>query len=370
MRTKAAVVREINQLTIEEVNLDPPQPYEVLVRMQAAGICHSDLHTYRGELRAMPPLVLGHEGAGIVEAVGADVTKVKPGDRILVNWLPSCNQCPACLRGQNNLCTRLPATTLQALLPDGTTRLSTLDGVRLKHYLSAATMAEYAVVDEASAIKLPEDVPFAVASIIGCAVLTGTGAVLNTAQVPAGSSAAVIGCGGVGLSAIMGCRLAGCYPIIAVDVMESKFDFARELGATHTINARSTDAIAALRELTAGGPDYVFDSVGAAATIDQALKGVRPGGTAVIMGMHSMKADVPISPAVLIAMNKRLLGSFAGSARPHLDLPHFIELYRSGRLPVDKLVSKRYTLEELTTAFADMEAGKVARGVILFDGSR
>ncbi len=367
MKTKAAVVRETNQLTIEEVNLDPPKPYEVLVRMQAAGICHSDLHTYRGELRAQPPLVLGHEGAGIVEAVGDDVAHVKPGDRILVNWLPSCNQCPACLRGQNNLCTRLPATTLQALLPDGTSRLSTADGLMLKHYLSASTMAEHAVVDQASAIKLPDDVPFEVASIIGCAVLTGTGAVLNTADIAPGSSAAIIGCGGVGLSAIMGAKLAGCYPIIAIDVMESKFAFAKELGATHTINSRENDAVEALRELIDGGPDYIFDSVGAAVTINQALMGVRPGGSAVIMGMHSMKETVAISPAMLIAMNKKLLGSFAGSARPHLDLPHFLELYRSGRLPVDKLVSQRYSLEELPRAFEDMEAGKVARGVILFD---
>lgn len=367
MKTQAAVVREINQLTIEEVNLDPPKPHEVLVRMRAAGICHSDLHTYRGELRAMPPLVLGHEGAGIVEAVGSAVSKVKPGDHILVNWLPACNQCTACLRGQNNLCERLPATTLQALLPDGTTRLQTADGIKLKHYLSAATMSQYAVVDEASAITLPEDVPFEVASIIGCAVLTGTGAVLNTAQVPPGSSAAVIGCGGVGLSAIMGCKLAGCYPIIAIDVMESKFGFARELGATHTINARETDVLEALRSLTRGGPDFIFDSVGAAGTIQQALRGVRPGGAAVIMGMHSMKADVPISPAVLVALNKRLLGSFAGSARPHLDLPWLINLYRAGRLPVEKLVSQYYKLTDLPQAFADMEAGKVARGVIVFD---
>ncbi|MEQ8955800.1 MAG: Zn-dependent alcohol dehydrogenase [Gammaproteobacteria bacterium] len=367
MKTKAAVVRETGQLTIEQVNLDPPKPYEVLVRMKAAGICHSDLHTFRGELRAQPPLVLGHEGAGIVEEVGADVIDVKPGDRILVNWIPSCNHCPACFRGQNNLCSRLAGTTLQALLPDGTTRLSTEDGLTLKHYLSTATMAEHAVLDQASVIKLPDDVGFDVASIIGCAVLTGTGAVLNTAQVVPGSSVAVIGCGGVGLSAIMGARLAGCNPIIAVDVMENKFDFARDLGATHTINSAEVDAVQALQELTNGGPDYVFDSVGAAVTINQALMGVRPGGAAVVMGMHSMKENVAIPAAALIGMNRKLLGSFAGSARPHLDLPHFIELYRSGGLPVDKLVSKRYKLEDLAQAFADMEAGKVARGVILFD---
>lgn len=368
MKMRAAVVREINQLTIEEVTLDPPKAHEVLVRIRAAGVCHSDLHTYRGELRAMPPLVLGHEGAGVVEAVGSAVSKVKPGDHILVNWVPSCNQCPTCLRGQPNLCERLPSTSLAALLPDGTTRLKTLDGVTLKHYLSAATMAEYAVIDEASAIPIPADVPFEVGALIGCAVVTGAGAVINTAGAQPGSSAAVIGCGGVGLSAIISCVLAGCNPIIAVDVFDSKLDFARKLGATHTVNARQVDAIEAMRQLTRLGPDYVFDSVGAAATISQALKAVRPGGAATVMGMHSLKTDVPIPAGPLIAQNKRLLGSFFGSAKPHFDLPRLIDLYRAGRLPVDDLVTKRYPLDEIHQAFHDMEAGHVARGVIVFPG--
>lgn len=366
MKIKAAVVREINKLTIEDVLLDAPKPYELLVRIRAAGVCHSDLHTYRGELRAAPPLVLGHEGAGIVEAVGAAVTKFKPGDRILVNWLPSCLHCPACLRGQSNLCERFPSTTLIGLLPDGTTRLHTADGVTLKHYLSSATMAEYTVIDEAGAIAIPDDVPFEVGALIGCAVVTGAGAVINTAQAEAGSSAAVIGCGGVGLSAIMGAHLAGCYPIIAVDVMESKLAFARQMGATHTVNSREVDAIEALRALTRIGPDYVFDSVGSAGTINLALKAARPGGTATIIGMHAIKTDVPISAGALIAQNKRLLGSFFGSSRPHLELPKLIELYRGKRLPLDDLVTKRYPLDELPQAFADMESGAVARGVITF----
>lgn len=366
MKIRAAVVREINQLTIEDVTLDPPKDHEVLVRIHAAGVCHSDLHTYRGELRAQPPLVLGHEGAGVVEAVGSAVTRVKAGDRVLVNWVPSCNHCPTCLRGQPNLCERLSSTTLVALLPDGTTRLKTLDGVTLKHYLSAATMAEYAVIDEASAIPIAEDVPFEVGALIGCAIVTGAGAVINTAGAQPGSSAAVIGCGGVGLSAIMGCKLAGCNPIIAVDVFESKLEFARKLGATHTINAREVDAVEALRALTRLGPDYVFDSVGAAGTISQALKAVRPGGTATVMGMHALKSAVPIPAGPLIAQNKRLLGSFFGSAKPHVDLPRLVELYRAGRLPVDDLVTKRYGLDDLPQAFADMEAGAVARGVIVF----
>jgi S-(hydroxymethyl)glutathione dehydrogenase/alcohol dehydrogenase len=364
MRTKAAVARAINQLTIEEIELDPPKADEVLVRMHAAGVCHSDLHTYKGELRAAPPLVLGHEGAGIVEAVGEAVTRVKPGDRIMVNWVPSCEVCPTCLSGRQNLCERLPATTFQAWLLDGTSRLKTQDGLTLKHYLSAATMSEYMVIHESSAIPFPDDVSFEVAAIIGCAVATGVGAVINTAQARPGLPAAVIGCGGVGLSAIQGCQLAGCNPIVAVDVMDSKLAFAKEMGATHTINARETDAIEALRELTQGGPEYVFDSVGSALTIPQALRAARPGGTATIIGMHSFKDDVAIPPAVLIAQNKRLLGSFVGSIRPRLDLPQLVELYRAGKLQLDKLITKRYPLEELPQAFADMEAGTIARGVL------
>jgi S-(hydroxymethyl)glutathione dehydrogenase/alcohol dehydrogenase len=335
--------------------------------MRAAGVCHSDLHTYRGELRAVPPLVLGHEGAGVIEEIGNGVTGVKPGDLVLINWLPACESCPTCLKGYFTLCERFPGTTLKGMLLDGTSRLKTLDGAQLKHYLGAATMAEYAVVSQAGAIPIPDDVPFEVAAIIGCAVATGVGAVLNTARVGAGSSATVIGCGGVGLSMIQGCKLAGCHPIIAVDVMESKLAFARQMGATGTINAREVEAIAALRELIRNGPDYIFDSVGSTTTIQQALQGIRPGGTAVIAGLHAAKIDVPVSAAKLILQNKRLLGSFAGSMRPRTDLPKLVELYRAGRLQLDALITKRYSLQDLPQVFADMEGGSIARGVIVFD---
>lgn len=367
MRIKAALTREIDQLTIEEVELDPPKADEVLVRMRAAGVCHSDLHTYKGELRATPPIVLGHEGAGMVETVGNDVTRVQPGDRILVNWLPACETCPTCLSGRYNLCEHLPGTTFQGKLLDGTSRLKTLDGLPLKHFLSAATMSEYIVIGEASAIPLPDDVPFEVAAVIGCAVATGVGAVINTARAKVGLPAAVIGSGGIGLSAIQGCKLAGCNPIIAVDVMDSKLSFARQLGATHTINAGETDAVEALRVLTNGGPEYVFDSVGSAITVPQALEAARPGGAAIIIGLHAGKIPVPISCLTLVLQNKRLLGSFVGSIRPRLDLPMLIDLYRAGKLQLDDLITKRYPLDDLPQAFDDMVAGNIARGVLVFE---
>lgn len=367
MRIKAAYTLEVGTLTIGEVELDSPKPTEVLVRMHAAGVCHSDLHTYKGELRATPPLVLGHEGAGVVEEVGDQVTRVRPRDRIMVNWLPGCETCPTCLSGRFNLCERLPGTTFQALLLDGTSRLKTLDGITLKHMLSAATMSEYIVIDEASAVPIPQDVPFEVAAITGCAVATGVGAVINTAEAKPGLPAAVIGCGGVGLSAVQGCKLAGSNPIVAVDVLERKLDFARRLGATDTINSSQIDAVEVLRDLTGGGPEYIFDSVGSDSTIVQALEAARPGGIATIIGLHAVKAEVAISPATLVLQNKRLLGSFMGSVRPRLDLPRLIGLYRAGKLQLDDLITKRYSLEELPEAFADMEAGRVARGVLVFD---
>ena len=368
MRMRAAVTREIGHLAIEEVELAAPKEHEVLVRMCAAGVCHSDLHTMRGELRAVPPLVLGHEGAGIVESVGSGITACKPGDRVVVNWLPACETCPTCLNGRHNLCERLARTTFQALLVDGTSRLSTLDGLRLKHFLSAATMAEYAVIHESSVVAIPDDVPFEIAAVVGCAVATGVGAVMNTAAARPGQSAAVIGCGGVGLSALLGCKLAGCNPIVAVDVLDSKLEFARALGADLTINsAASRDAAKELRALTGGGPEYAFDSVGAAATISLAIESVRPGGTATIVGLHAAKEEVPIPAGALVLQNKRLLGSFAGSIRPRLDLPNLLDLYRGGRLPLDGLITRHYPLDGLPAAFADMEAGEIARGVLMLE---
>jgi Zn-dependent alcohol dehydrogenase len=215
-------------------------------------------------------------------------------------------------------------------------------------------------------IPIPEDVPFEVAAIVGCAVVTGVGAVINTAQARAGRPAAVIGCGGIGLSSIQGCKLVGCQPIIAVDVLASKLDFALRMGATHSVNAREQDPVEAIQALTGRGAEYVFDSVGSATTVSQALGAARPGGTAVIIGLHAARDEVPIPAGALVMGNRRLLGSFVGSMQPRLDLPMLVELYRAGKLDLDALISKRYALEELPQAFEDMEAGKVARGVLVF----
>ncbi len=368
MKTRAAVIPAINELSIETIELDPPKSGEVLVKMRAAGVCHSDLHTYRGELTTPPPVILGHEGAGIVEEVGPDVTSLKPGDPVMVNWLPACETCINCLNGHFNLCQRFNTTTFIGTLLDGTTRFKRPDGTALKHYLGVATMSEYIVIDEPSAILIPDDVPFDVAAITGCAVATGVGAVINTAQVSAGSSAAVIGCGGIGLSMIQGCQLVGCHPIIAIDVVDSKLALARKLGATHTINSREEKLSKALRKIVPNRPDYVFDSVGAAATVSQALRFARPGGTAVIVGLHSANEEVPISPGSLIFENKRLLGSFVGSVHPKADLPKLIDLYRAEKLQLDKLITHHYSLDELPAAFEAMEQGNIdARGVIMFD---
>ncbi|MCL4836329.1 MAG: Zn-dependent alcohol dehydrogenase [Caldilineaceae bacterium] len=367
MKIRAAYVPERNKLIVSEVVLDPPKAGELLVRIRAAGVCHSDLHTLKGELRTMPPLVLGHEGAGIVEEVGPGVTRFAVGDRVLVNWLPACHICTQCQRGRPNLCERLASTTYQGAMIDGTSRLHSLAGESVKQYLSASTMADYAVIPQDGAVLLQEGVPFEVGAVIGCAVITGVGAVINTAKARPGSSAAVIGCGGIGLSAILGCVVAGCHTIVAVDVFEEKLAFARQMGATHTINARNEEPVKALKAITGGGPDYAFDSVGSARTIPQALNAAGPAGVATVMGLHSALEDVPISAGQLIFQNKSLLGSFAGSARPDIDLPNLQRLYLAGKLDLDKLITKRYPLDDIALAFEDMEAGRVARGVLVFD---
>ena len=364
MQTEAVVVPEVGKVVVETVQLEPPGPFEVLVQNHAAGVCHSDLHTMRGELRTAPPLVLGHEGAGVVQEVGAEVTRVKAGDHVVYNWLASCNHCEPCLTGRANLCQRFPETMLKGLLPNGKARLRSQSGVMYKHYLGAATMSDYMVTHESCLIPCSPDIPKPVAAIVGCAVITGAGAVWNTAQAQPGQALAVIGCGGIGLCAVVGALAAGCSPIIGVDLDPKKLVMAQKLGADLTLNTSEHDLVEGLQEMTGGGPEYVIDSVGSGFTIGAALAAVRPGGKAVIVGMHSLLTEVNILPMQLVAQNKQLLGSFAGSSRAYVDIPRVLRAYQRGRLNLDGLITKTYPLREIDMAFADMEAGNVARGVL------
>ncbi len=364
MQIEAVVVPEVGQVVVETVELAPPGPFEVLIQNHAAGVCHSDLHTMRGELRTLPPLVLGHEGAGVVLEAGAEVTRVKAGDHVVYNWLPSCNQCATCLDGKANLCQRFPETMLKGLLPNGESRLRSQFGTRYKHYLGVATMSDHMVTHEKCVIPCNPEIPKPVAAIVGCAVITGAGAVWNTAQAQPGQALAVIGCGGIGLCAVIGAVAAGCSPVIGVDRDPKKLVMAQALGADLTLDTSEHDLITGLQEMTGGGPAYIIDSVGSGATIGAALAAVRPGGTAVIVGMHSLLVDVGISPVQLVAQEKRLLGSYVGSSRTYVDIPRVLDAYQRGRLNLEGLITKTYPLRDIDTAFADMEAGNVARGVL------
>ena len=364
MQFKAVVVPEIGKVVLETVNLEPPGPYEILIENHAAGVCHSDLHTMRGELRTEPTLILGHEGAGVVVEAGSEVTRVKVGDHVVYNWLPSCNHCEYCLSDKANLCQQFPGTIPQGLLPNRKSRIHSLVGIEYKHYLGTATMSDFMVTHESCVIPCSSNIPKPVAAIVGCAVVTGAGAVWNTAQAQPGRALAVIGCGGVGLCAIVGAVTAGCSPIIGVDLESNKLAMAKGLGADSTLNTSENDLVEGLRELTEGGPEYIIDSVGSNSTLGAALAAVRPGGTAVVVGMHSLKAEVRISPAHLVAQNKKLLGSIVGSSRTYVDVPRILKAYQRGRLNLDDLISKTYSMLDIGIAFADMEAGNIARGVL------
>lgn len=363
IRCRAVVVPDVDELVVEEIQLQPPSEGEVLVQNHAAGVCHSDLHTLKGQLRVQPPLVLGHEGAGRVVETGPNVSGVKAGDQVVYNWLPSCNACDTCLTGRPNLCETFPTTILQGVLPHGHSRIASQTGSRLRHHLGVATMSEYMVTHERNLIPCPASIPMHTGAIVGCAVVTGMGAVWNTAQAQPGQALAVIGCGGVGLSAIMGAKAAGCAPVIGVDLDPAKLRLAQTMGADLVLDTSQTSLVEGLMELTAGGPEYIIDTVGAD-TIGAALQAARPGGTVAVVGMHAFKEEISIAPAHLVAMNKKLLGSFVGSCHPYFDLPRILAMYERGILNLDTLVTKTYPMDDIGEAFADMVNGRVARGVL------
>ena len=358
---KAAVLREVDRpLEVEEVGIDKPGPREVLVRTEATGVCHSDLHFVEGKYSITMPAILGHEAAGSVEAVGEQVSYVKPGDTVILCLSVFCGHCEMCLRGRPVLCSRADVVRT----PQEPPRLSQGD-TALTQMALLGSFAEQMLVHEHSVVKVEEDVPFEQLALIGCGVTTGLGAALNTAKVEPGSTVAVIGCGGVGLNCIQGAALAGALRIIAVDEVETKLTLAREFGATDVVDASGGAVAEKIMNLTNGGVDYSFEAIGKKETAEQAFDVLRPGGTATIVGMIPQGTKIELDgPSFL--RERRIQGSSMGSNRFRTDMPRYIEFYRQGRLKLDQLVSQRLKLEQVNKAFEDMKQGHVARSVITF----
>ena len=357
---RAAVLRETGApLAIEELSLLPPRPGDVQVRVEAAGVCHTDYHYMVGDMRCRLPVVLGHEGAGIVEAVGDGVDSVAPGDRVALMWRPRCGHCVYCITGQPVLCTggRVQAES-GGLIDDGTTRLRK-GAEEIHHFLGVSCFAEQVVVSARSVAPVPADIPPHIAAITGCAVITGVGAVLNVVGACAGRSVLVFGAGGVGLSAVMGARLAGAEPIIAVDPVAERLAMARRLGATHVLP--SGDAV---DQICPGGVDWAIEAVGRPETLRQAVSALRPGGTAVAIGLTRADATFEVPINEMVQRQKRIVGSLYGSANPLTDLPRIFALYRAGRLPLDELVGDRYPLDQVNTAYDALMHGALGRAVI------
>jgi S-(hydroxymethyl)glutathione dehydrogenase / alcohol dehydrogenase len=367
MRIQAALLFESRRpFEIVEVDLSDPRPGEVLVRIAAAGVCHSDYHLVSGATKHPMPVVAGHEGAGIVESVGPGVASIHPGDHVILNWAPACGRCFYCDRGKSNLCDTYTGPIWAGTMLDGTTRL-TLDGRPVYHYCGLASFATHAVVPEQSCVVVRRDVPLAVAALVGCAVATGVGAAMYTAQVRPGDSVAVFGCGGVGLCILQGAKLCGAQTLIAIDTNPQKMEIARRFGATHAIPA-GPDALASIRQATAGrGVDHAFEAVGLPAVQEAALDAVRPGGNLILAGLSPMGTGTNLPGALLTRQEKTVKGSYYGSVQPQRDFPMLVDLYRSGRLDLDQLISKQYTLAQINDAYDDMLSGRTARGVIILE---
>ena len=364
-KAKAVICREWNKpVVVEEIQVESPRRGEVMVQIKACGVCHSDLSGTNGTIPLPPPTVLGHEAAGIIAEVGEGVTDVAVGDTVVISWVPMCGKCPYCVEGRPQLCDVSAKATLT--LPDGTSRYKDAKGNTLNHFAGTGVMTEYATLHRDNVIKIDPDVPLDKAALVGCAVMTGVGAALNTAKVTPGSSVAVFGAGGIGLNVIQGAALAGAEKIIAVDLEDKKLEFAAVFGATHTINPKTAgDAVQNIMALTGGGAEFTFECIGNAKVIEQAFAATRKGGTCVVVGVAKMTDQVTLGAFLLPFQEKVLTGSMYGSARPAIDFPRLLNLYKAHRLKLDELVTATYKIEEINRAFDDMQKGVNARGVIL-----
>jgi len=366
--TGAVIEGSGSPVVIEELLLADPGPGEVLVRMTSAGVCHSDLHVRDGHWERQGPVVMGHEGAGIIEEVGPGLDPSAIGRPVALTWLAPCLRCRDCQRGRQWLCQSSPALRHAGL--DGTPRVARADGQPVLSYLSIGTMSTAQVVPATAVVPMPDGVPPEVAALIGCGVSTGVGAVVKTAQVAAGDTVAIIGLGGVGLSCVMGALLAGARRIIAVDISRAKIDLAGTLGATHWVHADPANPAATVEAIKTaagdGGPDFVFEAIGNPVTIAQSVAALPPGGTAVLVGLTRFGQLAQFEPFPFVDGGRRIIGSNYGSAVAAVDFPKYAEFYLAGRLPIDKLIDRRLALAEVEDAFDRLRSGSAARQMIMF----
>jgi S-(hydroxymethyl)glutathione dehydrogenase/alcohol dehydrogenase len=363
---KAVICRELNKpVVVEEVSVDSPKRGEVMVKLTACGVCHSDLSATNGTIALPPPLVLGHEGAGEVIEVGEGVTGLGAGDHVVSSFIYMCGKCRFCAGGRPVLC--LEQGKALTTPPEGTPRVKDKAGKPLGIFSGCGVMAEYATLSVDNLVKIDPKIPLDRAALVGCAVTTGGGAVFNTARVEPGASVAVFGCGGVGLNVVQGAAIAGAERIIAIDTVQAKLDMAKTFGATDTILAKpGEDTAKALKKMTGGGPDYAFECVGVGALAETAYRAIRRGGKAVVVGVARATDAASIKPMSMVFEEKSLQGSYFGSCVPRIDFPRMLQLYMAGRLKLDELITQRYGIDQAPQAFADLESGRNARGVIVF----
>jgi alcohol dehydrogenase len=352
-------------LKIQEVELRPPGFGEVLVRMGAAGLCHSDLSVINGDRPRPTPMALGHEAAGVVEALGPGVDDLKKGDHVVLIFIPSCGHCAPCAEGRPALCEPGAVANTAGTLMSGERRIFR-DGKPIHHHMGCSAFAEAAVVSRHSCVKIDPELPLDEAALFGCAVLTGVGAVVNTGQVRAGSSVAVVGLGGVGLASVLGAVASGARHVVAVDLSEEKLALARKLGATHTFNAADADVVNKVKEATKGGVDYAVEMAGSTRAFETAYRITRRGGTTITAGLPPPAATWAMPSTNLVAEERTIKGSYIGTCVPSRDLPRYVELYRAGRLPVDKLMSGKLKLEDINEGFDRLHEGKAVRQVVTF----
>jgi Zn-dependent alcohol dehydrogenase len=389
MKTRAAVLYEMGlgrpyaeslPLVVDEITLAPPGPGEVLVEIAAAGLCHSDLSVVDGSRPRVMPMVLGHEASGIVREIGPGgqnasggqgVAEFAPGDQVVFSWVPICGRCRLCITGRGALCEPGGSANIAGTLLNGARRFTdsrSRPAQACNHHLGVSAFSQFTVAAQESLVKIDDTLPLGVAALFGCAVMTGVGSVLNTARVEPGSSVAVFGMGGVGLSAVMGARAAGTYPIIAVDCVADKLELARELGATHTINAVDDDPVTAIKEIGSGGVDYAFESVGNERVLIQAYESTRRGGTTVTVGLPAPDKMFTVPALGIVAEERTIKGSYMGSCVPRRDIPRFIAMYQAGILPVDKLQTHSLRLEEINVGFDRLAQAQAVRQIIDFSG--